>query len=112
MRFDALGRVAAVAILAMLAGCHPFRSLARIGGTCHDPKPYMGARTVPALQIPAGLQSADTSGALKIPPLNEPAPPARKSTDPCLDEPPPFVTPKTPVPQARSIMRPFLGELA
>jgi hypothetical protein len=37
---------------------------------------------------------------MKIPRLNEPAMPARKGKDPCLDEPPAFVTPKTAIPQA------------
>jgi hypothetical protein len=66
----------------------------------------MNAKSVPALTVPAGLDAADTGSALKIPRLNEPAPPARKGNDPCLDAPPPFSTPKTPVPQARSIIPP------
>jgi len=44
----------------------------------------------------------DTANALKLPALNEPPPPPRKSKDPCLDEPPSFKVPKsvTPAPQA------------
>jgi uncharacterized lipoprotein len=105
MRWGSIGKVAAFSVLLLLAGCHPFRWLGKIGGSCHDKKAYMTAKSVQPLQVPAGLDAADTSSALKIPRLNEPAPPPRGEKDPCLDEPPPFVTPKTSIPQARSIMR-------
>jgi uncharacterized lipoprotein len=110
MRFETVGRLLGVALLLVLSGCHPIRALRNIGGTCHDPKPYMVAKSVQPLKVPAGLDAADTASALKIPQLNEPAPPARRGTDPCLDEPPAFATPKAPIPQARSIMRPVFGE--
>jgi len=104
MRLGSIGRVAAFSLLLALSGCHTPRWLSRIGGSCHDKKPYMTAQSVPPLVVPPGLDAADTSSALKIPRLNEPAPPPRRDRDPCLDEPPPFVTPKTPTPQARSII--------
>ncbi len=112
MRFEFAGRIVALAVLASLAGCHPFRTLSKLGGSCHDPKPYLNAKSVPGLHVPAGLEAADTSNSLRIPKLNEPEPPPRHEKDPCLDEPPPFVTPKAPVPQARSIMPAPLGEAA
>jgi len=105
MRLGSIGKVVAVcAVMLALGGCH---TLAKIGGSCHDPKPYMKAESAPPLMIPAGLDAADTSSALKIPQLKEPAPPPRKGNDPCLDEPPAFSSPaKAIVPQARSIMPP------
>ncbi|HWG30748.1 MAG TPA: hypothetical protein VN676_09375 [Steroidobacteraceae bacterium] len=99
MRWGSIAKVASFAVLLALSGCHPFRWMAKIGGTCHDKKPYMTARTVAPLVIPPGLDPPDTGSALKIPQLNTPAPPARKEGDPCLDEPPSFVTAK-PTPQA------------
>ncbi len=107
MKFESTGRVAALALLLALTGCHPFRALSRIGGTCHDSKPYMVAKSVAPLQIPTGLDPVDTSTSLRIPKLNEPELPPRKGTDPCLDEPPAYSTPKPPVPQARSMIRPL-----
>jgi len=103
MRLGSVGKVLLTSVLLAqaLTGC---RWINKIGGSCHDKKPYMTAQSVPPLQVPPGLDAADTSSALKIPRLNEPAPPARTGKDPCLDEPPAFVTPKTPTPQARSIM--------
>ena len=95
-----VGRVALVALLVGLAACNPFKRIAKIGGTCNDPKPYMAAKSVPALQIPSGMDAPDTGSALKIPRLNEPQPPKRGEKDPCLDDPPPFVIPKKPTPQA------------
>jgi uncharacterized lipoprotein len=98
MKFGFPGRVVLLAVLVLCLGCSPFRKLTKT--TCHDNKPYMTAKSVPPLQIPPGLDATDTGSAMKIPPLNEPAMPPRKSKDPCLDEPPAFVTPKTRVPQA------------
>ncbi len=89
-------------ILAMglaLAGCHSFRHLSS-GGACHKKQPYMNAGSVPPLKIPAGLEMPDTTNALRIPDLKEPAPPPRKGKDPCLDEPPAFKVAKPVTPQA------------
>ncbi len=99
MRRGSILKVASLGLLLALSGCHPFRWMAKIGGTCHDKKPYMTATSVPPLVIPPGLDPPDTGSALKIPQLNTPAPPPRKESDPCLDEPPSFVTAK-PTPQA------------
>jgi len=85
------------AALFALAGCH---TLGRLGGTCHDPKPYMKAQSIPPLLIPAGLDAPDTTNSLRVPKLNEPALPPRKGKDPCLDAPPSFQIPKAPAPQA------------
>jgi Uncharacterized lipoprotein len=86
--------LAAVAFSLALAGCSTLRS------SCHDPAPYTEAKSIPPLRIPPGLEAPDTRGALRIPELNEPAPPPRKRGDKCLDEPPPYSTPKPVPPQA------------
>ena len=80
-------------LLLTLAACGSLRA-----NSCHAPQPYMGARSVPPLKIPAGLDSPDTTNALRIPALKEPAPPPRKGRDPCLDEPPPFKVRQAPPP--------------
>jgi uncharacterized lipoprotein len=78
-----------LAPLAMCAsGCHVVRAISK--RECHEPQPYMKATSVPSLQIPTGLDAPDTTNALRLPALNEPAPPPRTSKDPCLDEPPSF----------------------
>ncbi|MGB6604425.1 MAG: hypothetical protein WA747_10325 [Steroidobacteraceae bacterium] len=75
------------ALLLTLAGCHPFRNMAF---SCHKRQPYMGQTSAPPLIVPAGLDAPDTTNALHLPTLNEPAPPLRKGKEPCLDEPPPY----------------------
>jgi uncharacterized lipoprotein len=72
-------------LLLALAGCHMLGASA-----CHGAQPYMSAKSVAPLKIPPGLDSPETGNALRIPALNEPAPPPRKGRQPCLDEPPPF----------------------
>ena len=75
-----------LALLALgLSGCHALR-----GNSCNAPQVYQGAKSVPPLKIPAGLDAPETTNALRIPALNEPAPPARTTKDPCLDAPPSF----------------------
>jgi uncharacterized lipoprotein len=90
--------IALVAIASMgLSGCKHLRQMAK---SCHETKPYQRAASIAPLKIPAGLDTPDTTNALKIPALNAPEPPARKKADPCLDEPPPFNVPKQAPPQA------------
>jgi uncharacterized lipoprotein len=72
-------------LLLALSACHALRAK-----SCHGAQPYMGAKSVAPLKIPAGLDPPETGNALRIPALNEPAPPARRGKEPCLDEPPPF----------------------
>ncbi len=76
--------------LTLLGGCKSWRE-----NVCHKPQPYQAATTGTPLTIPPGLAAPDTANALKLPTLNEPAPPPRKSKDPCLDEPPSFKVPKS-----------------
>jgi uncharacterized lipoprotein len=83
-----------VPLLLASSACHPFRAISK--KACHDPQPYMKAQSVPPLTIPPGLAAPDTTNALRLPPLNEPAPQARTGHDPCLDEPPSFKVPQQP----------------
>ncbi len=80
--------LALVALLLPMSGCHLVRAVSM--STCRDSQPYLKARSVAPLQIPAGLDPPDTTNALRLPQLNEPAPPPRGAKQPCLDAPPPF----------------------
>ena len=93
-------RIALIALLAALTGLTGCKHLRTFSAACHDTKPYQRAQSIAPLKIPAGLDMPDTANALHIPALNTPEPPARKRTDACLDEPPPFTTPKQAPPQA------------
>jgi uncharacterized lipoprotein len=84
---------AALALVA-LCGCHLFHRHAGKNYTCNDPQRYAKAQSIAPLKTPIGLNAPDTKGALHIPDLNQPPPPARTRSDPCLDAPPPFVVPK------------------
>jgi len=89
------------AVILAFAGCHPIQALRGRELACHKKQAYMAATSSPPLKVPAGLDTPDTTSALHIPPLNEPAPPPRKGKQPCLDEPPSFKLPPKPVtPQA------------
>jgi len=80
--------ISAAALLA-LGGCKTIHHLVR-SDDCNKPQPYMQATSIPRLNVPAGLDSPDTSHALDVPNLDGPAPPPRRPSDPCLDQPPPF----------------------
>jgi uncharacterized lipoprotein len=75
-----------------LGGCHWLRH----ANACHNPQPYMAAKSVAPLKVPAGLDAPETGNALHIPTLNEPAAPPRSGKDPCLDAPPAFKVRKPP----------------
>jgi uncharacterized lipoprotein len=80
--------LALMALLPVVSGCHLMRSVTT--NNCRATQPYLKARSVAPLTIPAGLDAPDTTNALRLPQLNEPAPPARTGKQPCLDMPPPF----------------------
>ena len=85
-----------VPLLVAAGGCRSWS-----GKTCHESQPYMKATSVPPLVIPSGLDAPDTTNALRLPQLNEPASPPRTGKQPCLDEPPPFKVTQPPrTPQA------------
>jgi uncharacterized lipoprotein len=80
-----------------LSGC--FKS--KLASCNQTNKDYAGAKEMPPLQAPAGLDAPNTRNALKVPPLNTPER-VRGKDEPCLDIPPPFDTkaakPKTAAP--------------
>jgi uncharacterized lipoprotein len=88
-----------LAVVCATSGCNPFRRK-NADLVCKGPEGYAEAQSVPPLQIPAGLESPDTRNALKVPELNTPAPPPRKLSEGCLDEPPPYVIAKPKEPEA------------
>ena len=92
------GTVLLLGVLLALSGCGVARAVRN--RACHDPQPYMKATSVPPLIIPSGLDAPDTTNALRLPVLNEPAPPPRGGKQPCLDEPPPFKVQPAAHPQA------------
>jgi uncharacterized lipoprotein len=93
-----LGLIFAVSLA--LSGCHPIRALHSRALSCHKKQAYMSASSAAPLKIPSGLDNPDTTNALHIPALNEPAPPPRKGKEPCLDEPPSYRIVKPATPQA------------
>jgi uncharacterized lipoprotein len=93
MRFDWLPRLVAVVGLLALSGCFFHRHRGE-SNSCNDPQPYAKAQSIAPLKTPIGLSPPDTRAALRIPDLNQPAPPPRTRVEPCLDSPPAFVVPK------------------
>jgi uncharacterized lipoprotein len=82
--------IAGVLSLGLLGGC---KSKAV---SCHQSnKDYAGARELPPLKAPPGLESPDTRNSLKVPVLDTPER-TRAKNEPCLDYPPPFTNPKGP----------------
>jgi hypothetical protein len=92
-----LGIAALVVLAAPLAGCHILHS-ATARACSSDTTGYAKATSIPPVSVPPGVDAPDTKSALRIPELNEPAPPARGPRDPCLEEPPQYQEPKTPKP--------------
>ena len=98
MKF-ARGAAMLLLMLPLIDGCHFFRGAG--AKACHGPQPYQKAQSVLPLKVPVGLDAPDTTNGLRLPALNEPAPPPRSGKQPCLDEPPPYkVTQPTKTPKA------------
>jgi uncharacterized lipoprotein len=100
--FKGLRNVVVLAVGVALSGCHTLHSLTH---SCEaDTYGYNKAGSIPPLRVPEGLDPPDTKNSLQVPELNTPPPPPRSSKDPCLEEPPKFVEPKsgrpTPIPGA------------
>jgi hypothetical protein len=64
-----------------------------------DNKDYVGAKEMPPLKAPDGLDTPDTRNALKVPVLNTPER-VRGRDEPCLDVPPAFSAQKAATPAA------------
>jgi len=86
-----------VAILAVAAvsGCK-----SRMESCNQSNKDYAGAKELPPLKAPPGLDTPNTRNALKVPPLTTPER-VRGKNEPCLDIPPPFTSPKADVPKSK-----------
>ena len=92
-------RIAGILLLSLvsatgLSGC--FKS--KMASCNQTNKDYAGAREMPPLQAPAGLDAPNTRNALKVPPLNTPER-VRGKDEPFLDIPPPFASQKTASPK-------------
>ena len=83
MRIHRIVPLIAVAILS--SGCT--RLLHGFAPDCHKPQEYQRAVQKPPLQVPVGLDTPNTTGALVIPTV-EVAPPPRGPHDQCMDVPP------------------------
>jgi hypothetical protein len=87
-------------LLLSVGGCHSLSRKFTVNA-CNKPQPYQSQKSDPPLKIPPGFDAPDTGGGLKLPALNEPAPPPRTVHDPCLDSPPSYKVAKpAPAPQA------------
>ena len=89
-----------VTLLAGVSGCHMLHNKFS-SNRCAESRTYEAERSVAPLKVPAGMDTPDTVNALRLPQLNEPAPPPRPRSAPCLDAPPSFkvekpATPATP----------------
>ena len=87
-------------LLVSVSGCHMLHNKFS-SNRCTENRTYEGERSVAPLKVPSGMDAPETTNALRLPQLNEPAPPARARSAPCLDEPPSFkvqkpATPATP----------------
>lgn len=91
--------VASVVAVAGLSGCGK-----RLQTCKQDNKDYAGAREMPPLKAPPGLEAPDTRNSLRVPVLNTPER-VRGRDEPCLDAPPPFDSAKT-VPAGAAEPRP------
>ena len=96
---NAIGIGLLAAVVCLTSGCNPFRR-SHADSVCKGPEGYSNATSVPSLKIPAGLDSPDTRGALRVPDLNTPEPPPRKKSQGCLDEPPTYTVAKPKEPEA------------
>lgn len=77
----------------------PFEIKAKI--VCNQSnKDYAGAKEMPPLKAPAGLEVPNTRNALKVPALTTPER-VRGASEACLDSPPPFAAAKADVPQTK-----------
>jgi uncharacterized lipoprotein len=82
--------VASLGAVVALSGCGKHHLQ-----TCKQSnKDYVGAKELPPLKAPPGLEAPNTRNALKVPPLSTPER-VRARGEPCLDVPPPYSSSKT-----------------
>jgi uncharacterized lipoprotein len=87
-------RIAATVLACLLSVVTISGCKSRMVSCRQDNKDYAGAKELPPLTAPAGLEVPNTRNALKVPPLNTPER-VRGRDEGCLDTPPPFATPKS-----------------
>ena len=88
-------RMAGIVFVALLSVTLASGCSNRITSCKQSNKDYAGAKEMPPLKAPPGLEDPDTRNALRVPPLNTPER-VRGKNEPCLDAPPPFKNPKGP----------------
>jgi uncharacterized lipoprotein len=88
-------RIAGIVIATLLSTALSTGCVKKLSECKHTDKDYAGAKEMPPLKAPPGLQDPDTRNALRVPPLDTPER-IRGKNEPCLDAPPPFANPKTP----------------
>jgi uncharacterized lipoprotein len=93
-------RIAGSFLVAMLAVAAVSGCKSRMESCSQSNKDYAGAKELPPLKAPPGLDTPNTRNALKVPPLNTPER-VRGKNEPCLDIPPPFTSPKADVPKSK-----------
>jgi uncharacterized lipoprotein len=85
-------RIAVVILTSVLCVAATSGCKSRMKTCSQNDQEYAGAKEMPPLQAPPGLEPPDTRNALKVPPLTSPER-IRGKDEPCLDTPPPFSTP-------------------
>lgn len=70
-------------MIGVVGGCRSFESCPA------PPEELMVGESIPPITAPLGLETPDTSGALRIPEINEPERP-RDRGEGCLDSPPSY----------------------
>jgi len=93
-------RIAGSFLLAILAVAAVSGCKSRMESCNQSNKDYAGAKELPPLKAPPGLDTPNTRNALKVPPLTTPER-VRGKNEPCLDIPPPFTSPKADVPKSK-----------
>lgn len=88
-------RIAGIVFVALLSVTLASGCGKRLATCKQSNRDYAGAKEMPPLKAPPGLQDPDTRNALRVPPLDTPER-VRSKNEPCLDAPPPFVNPKGP----------------
>jgi len=83
-------RLLALIALLALAGCGAFRPTFE---SCDETPAYAGAKELPPLRVPEGVDAPDTRNALKVPTVTVPEKPRDGR---CIDAPPSYSTPRAP----------------
>ena len=83
-------RLLALIALLALAGCGAFRPTFE---DCDETPAHAGAKELPPLRVPEGVDAPDTRNALKVPAVTVPEKPLDGR---CIDAPPSYGSPRAP----------------